>query len=192
MVVVLVGQANVAISLLVWVLTGLTLHSLSYHPLRLFDVPAPCLHERSQLRPLHDAMVRRPTDAQHQPPLALPLPALDVPHPARPTERDDRNAAAGHKQRHRALARADGADVAHGERPAAPRELGGRERAGYLSPEVREVLERCGEAVDRVRVHGADGWRVESRRRRERYAYIGMRAKRQGRLATARDAPGRD
>ena len=57
------------------------------------------------------------------------------------THRDDRNAAAGHEQRHCTLARADDADVAHGEYPTALQELGARERTGYLSSKMREVLE---------------------------------------------------
>jgi hypothetical protein len=61
---------------------------------------------------------------------------------ARPASRDDRDAAAGHQHGHRALARADGAHVAQGERAATPRELGGRERTGDLPPEVREVFQR--------------------------------------------------
>ena len=66
---------------------------------------------------------------------------LDVPHPPRPTQRDDRDAAAGHEQRHCALACANDTDVAHSEYPAAPQELGTRECTGYLSSKTHEVLE---------------------------------------------------
>jgi len=71
-----------------------------------------------------------------------------------------RDAAAGHQHGHRALARADGTHVAHGERAAAPQELGGREHARDLPPEVREVFQRRAKAVDRVRVYRAECRRV--------------------------------
>ena len=135
-------------------------HPLTYHPFRLFNVPTPCLHERSQLRPLHNTMVRRPANPKHEPPLALSIPPLDVPHPPRASQSDNRNPAARHEQGHRALARADGAYVAHRERPPAPRELRWRERAGHLPPEIREVLDSRSEAVNRVRVYCTDGRRV--------------------------------
>jgi hypothetical protein len=49
--------------------------------------------------------------------------------------------------------------VVTGECAAALWELGGREHAGDLPPEVREVFQRQAKAVDRVRVY-----RVERRR----------------------------
>src|SRR6266567_1525218 len=119
--------------------------SLSYHPLRLLDVLAPCLHERSKLRPLNDAMIRRPANAHLKPPLTSPIAPLDVPFPPSTAQSDNRHTATRKEQRHRALTGADGADVAHGEGPAAPWELGWCEPAGNLSPEMCEVLECCRE-----------------------------------------------
>jgi hypothetical protein len=54
-----------------------TAYSFRNHPLWLFDIPPPRLHKRCQLRTLHDAMARRPTDAQlERLSLRSPFPSL--------------------------------------------------------------------------------------------------------------------
>src|SRR5258708_21061234 len=55
--------------------------SINYYPFRLLNVPAPCLHKRSKLSPLDNAMIHRPANAH----LTFPSPrSISHTHLARP------------------------------------------------------------------------------------------------------------
>ena len=73
-------------------------------------------------------------------------------------------------------------------RSTAPGEFGRGECARYLSPEMCEMLKSRGDTVDGVLVHGTNRWRVESCRRRQRHANVGIWAHGQSRLLVIRDA----
>jgi len=96
-------------------------HTLNYHLFRLLDVPMSCLHKRSKLSPLNNAMIRCPANIV----LTPRAPAHLSHHPARypiPT---------WHEQGH-LLVGADRPWIAHSECPPAPWELGWCEHAGDL------------------------------------------------------------
>src|SRR6266851_4303277 len=78
----LVRHRRFVVAVIVIVLSPiLPSHPLSNHPLRPFDVPAPCLHKSGHLRALDDAVVPRPADPHIDPPLTFPVFALVIRRP---------------------------------------------------------------------------------------------------------------
>ena len=121
-------------------------------------------------------MIRAPADTNLQPPLALPIAPINVPHPLRASNRDDRDSTAGNEHGRRAFTVSDASDVRHSECAPALRHLSRCQRTGNLAAKVREVLEPGGEGVDGVRVDAGDSGCVQTGRCRKRNADISVRA----------------
>ncbi len=152
------------------------LYAVGNKPVRSLDPAPPSFHERDELRPLHDTVVRRPAHPELQPAFALPVSPVNVPHPLRPSDSHNRHAPARDQHGGGALNRPNPSDVGHADRPAAFRHLLRRERARDLPAEVRDMLELRSERIHAQSVDGLDRGRVQAGRCRERDADVGVRA----------------
>lgn len=143
------------------------------------DPAPPALDKRDELGTFDDTVIRAPADTDLQTTLTTPIAAVDIPDPLGATNGDDGNAAAGDEDRRGGLAVADAPDVRDGERAAALGHLGGREAAGDLAAEVREVFELRGKRVHVMCVDVLERGRVEARRRRQCDVDVGVWAERE-------------
>ena len=131
-------------------------------------------------------MVRRPAHPELQPPLALPVSPVNIPHPLRPPNSHNRHAPTRDQHRGGALDRPHTSDVRHADRPTALRHLLRRERAGHLPAKVLDVLELRRERIHALSVDALDCRRVQAGGGRERNTDVRVRAEGHRRLACAR------
>ena len=85
-------------------------------PLRTLNPIPPTLNERNQLRALDDPMIRTPADTNLQPPLALPIAPINVPHPLGPSNSDNSHSSSRYKDWRRAFSISYTSDVRNRKR----------------------------------------------------------------------------